>query len=205
MPAEFDTIMTAPDAVQWSEGMLLSPQHMQQNDIYWHGQLRSRLASLVPDYWGLLALSIDGRALGEGLLVVQSLSAVLPDGLPVAWPLADERRAKLSLQLDLPADGSRVRVWVGVPRRGGDAARQDGFMQRYDSLPGEPMADENTGSNPMPVARLRPNLSLIADESMLARFSACPLLEVYRDADGHVRLGRFHPPALRLSAYAFLG
>lgn len=205
MSAEFDYRSTPPDAVQWSEGMLLSPQHMQQNDIYWHGQLRARLASLNPDYWGLLALAIDGRALAEGQLAVQSVAAVLPDGLPVDYPLPDERRARLSLQLDLPVDGRPVRVWLGVPRRGGDAARQDGFMQRYDSLPGEPVVDENTGSNPQPVARLRPNLSLFADESMLPRFSACPLLEVYRDVDGHVRLGSFHAPALRLSAYAFLG
>ncbi len=206
MPAETETPFALPDAVQWSEGMLLSPQHLQQNDVYWHAQMRARMASLDPDYWGLHALDIDGRALAEGALVVKSLRVVLPDGLLLEYPLADERRAlRLELKDALPGDGRPLRVWIGVPRRGGDAARQDGFMQRYDSLPGDPAVDENTGGNPVPVPRLRPTLALLADESLLARFSACPLLEVMRDIDGHIRLGGYHPPALRLGASAFLG
>lgn len=206
MPAEIDTPFALPDAVQWSEGMLLSPQHLQQNDIHWHAQMRARMASLDPDYWGLHALDIDTRALADGMLVVKMLRAVLPDGLLVEYPAADERRAlRLDLKDALPMDGTPRRVWLGVPRRGGDAARQDGFMQRYDSLPGEPAVDENTGGNPVPVPRLRAALTLLADEAMLARYSACPLLELYRDVDGHIRLGGYHPPALRLGASTFLG
>jgi len=208
MPADSDTNLNyaLPDAVQWSEGMLLSPQHLQQNDLYWHAQMRARMACLAPDYWGLLALAIDTRALTDGVLLVQSLRAVLPDGLLLEYPVADERRAlRLELKEALPTDGRPLRVWLGVPRRSGDAARQDGFMQRYDSLPGEPAVDENSGGNPVPVARLRPTLALLADESMLARYSACPLLEVVRDVDGHIRLGSYHPPALRLGASDFLG
>lgn len=206
MPAETDTPFALPDAVQWSEGMLLSPQHLQQNDIYWHAHVRARLASLDPDSWGLHALEIDTRALADGVLMVRGLRAVLPDGLMLEYPMADERRAlSLDLKDALPVDGAPLRVWIGVPRRGGDAARQDGFMQRYDSLAGEPAVDENTGGNPVPVPRLRPVLALLADPAMLSRFSACPLLEVYRDVDGHIRLGGYHPPALRLGALAFLG
>ncbi len=206
MPAEIETPFALPDAVQWSEGMLLSPQHLQQNDIYWHAQTRARMASLDPDYWGLHALDIDTRALADGLLIVRALRAVLPDGLLVDYPAADERRAlRLDLGDALPGDGRPLRVWLGVPRRGGDAARQDGFMQRYDSLPGEPAVDENTGGNPVPVPRLRPVLTLLADEAMLARYNACPLLEVYRDVNGHICLGGYHPPAPRLGASAFLG
>lgn len=206
MPAEIDTLFALPDAVQWSEGMLLSPQHLQQHDIYWHAQVRARMATLDPDYWGLHALDIDTRALADGLLIVRALRAVLPDGLLVEYPAADERRAlSLDLKDALPMDGEPRRVWLGVPRRSGDAARQDGFMQRYDSLTGELAVDENTGGNPVPVARLRPVLTLLVDKAMLARYSACPLLEVYRDVNGHIRLGGYHPPALRLGASAFLG
>lgn len=206
MPAETDSLFALPDAVQWSEGMLLSPQHLQQNDIYWHAQMRAHGASLDPDHWGLLSLAIDTRALADGVLVVKSLRAVMPDGLLLEFPVADERRTlRLELKDALPGDGRPLRVWLAVPRRGGDAARQDGFMQRYDSLPGEPAVDENSGGNPVPVQRLRPNLTLLADETQLARYITCPLLEVLRDVNGHISLGGYHPPASRLGASAFLG
>lgn len=48
-----------PDMVPWSEGMLLSPQHLQQNDLYWQEQLRFRLQQALPHGWGLLLLELD--------------------------------------------------------------------------------------------------------------------------------------------------
>lgn len=196
----------SPDAVQWSEGMLLSPQHLQQSDIYWNAQLRARMACLDPELHGLLELEIDARALQEGVLEVRRVVVLLPDGLLLDYPRSDERLAlRLDLKPLLAADGQPRRIWLGAPRRGDDAARQDGFLQRYDSLPGDPVADENLGGNPLPVARLRPNPALLADEAQLGRYSACPLLEVRRDPDGHYRLAEYHPPALRLAAFAFLG
>ena len=39
-----------PDAVQWSEGMLFSPQHLQRADASWEQQLRHRLAQTAPGY-----------------------------------------------------------------------------------------------------------------------------------------------------------
>jgi|GEM_PF-515618 len=195
-----------PDAVQWSEGMLLSPQHFQQSDIYWHAQAGGRMAALNPDYWGLVSLRLDAKAWADGVLKLAQVSAILPDGLPVEFPLDEESR-HITLDLNdkelLPADGKPLRIWLGSPCRTGDAARQDIGLQRYESRSGSLAVDENTGSNPISVPRLRANLTLIADRSVLSRYSAFPLLDVMRNADGHLQLGEFHPPMLCLGASEF--
>ena len=197
-----------PDAVQWSEGMLLSPQHLQQGDIYWHSLARCRMASLEPDYWGLLSLSLDPKAWDDGVLKLTQVSAILPDGLPVSFPLDNEERI-LSLNLKteklLSTDGRPLRIWLGMPHRSGDSARQDGYLQRYASLTGAPAVDENTGANPMPLARLRPTLVLLCDPASLSRYAAFPLLEVRCDAEGRIRMGSYQPPMLRIGAGDFLG
>ena len=51
-----------PEAIQWSEGMLLSPQHMQQNDIYWQRQFSHLFALMQPHGWGLADLAFDESA-----------------------------------------------------------------------------------------------------------------------------------------------
>jgi type VI secretion system protein ImpJ len=72
-----------PDAVQWHEGMLLSPQHFQQADL--HNQALQGYMTLVaaPYGWGVRRLRINEAALMAGRFAVTDLEAVMPDGLLV--------------------------------------------------------------------------------------------------------------------------
>lgn len=196
-----------PDAVQWSEGLLLSPQHLQQNDIYWHANLRHRLARITPHYWGVSKLTIDRASLVKGHITVTELDCILPDGLAVEFPGNYPTR---TLDVDVGKlvgnEGRPVRVWAQVRERGAAAARMDNADRRYDSLPGVMTPDENTGDGDIQVGRLRPVISLYADDASKpapAGDGACPLLEVVRDAQGRLRITDYHPPMLQLDASAF--
>lgn len=198
-----------PEAVQWSEGMLLSPQHMQQNDIYWAHQLRHLASCLQPYYWGILDLACDETALAAGMLKLERLHAVMPDGVPVQYPghLVDGHGQPLQLDLkkvDGWTDGP-LRVYLGIPVRAEGAASVTSRIQRFDPVPGSLEADENTGEDRIEVGRLRPRLELLPGIRVPAKFEAFPLLEVVRDAGGHFRVGPYHPPMIRLSAASFLG
>lgn len=196
-----------PEAVQWSEGMLLTPQHFQQNDIYWHSVLRHQMAQLEPHYWGLLDLQLDEAALRGGKIRVRSLHAVMPDGLVVQYPAPGQEE---TLVLDVSAD-ARLRenrsltVHLAVPVRAEGAASRASSIQRYDSVQGALELDENTGEERVEVCRLRPRLSLIAGDQVPAKYVAMPLLEVRRDLGGHFELTGYHPPLLRIGASRFLG
>lgn len=200
-----------PDAVQWSEGMLLSPQHLQQNDIYWHEHLRHRLDCIAPHYWGVSQLTLDHASLIKGIVSISRLECVLPDGLAVDFDgdRRDYSFTRLERKVDelCKPDGKPVRVWLMARERSTAAAKMDNPERRYNSLHGEPHADENTGDGEIMVGRLQVRIKLHAEnaDKPAPGRSACPLLEVARDSQGHLHLTSYHPPMLRLSASAFHG
>ena len=47
------------DKTVWKEGMLLRPQHFQQNDRYYAHQLNMRTQLTSPYSWGFFNLEVD--------------------------------------------------------------------------------------------------------------------------------------------------
>ncbi|HUA79888.1 MAG TPA: type VI secretion system baseplate subunit TssK [Dyella sp.] len=205
MSAVADNLPTVPEAVSWSEGMLLSPQHFQQNDIYWNALVRHQMSMLQPYYWGVLSLSIKAEALGRKCVEVESLRCVMHDGLIIEYP-GHFGSQELKVQInDEDFDGQdKVVVQLSVPIRGKGAASGIGDMQRYVTVTGNLETDENTGKDEIEVERMRPKISLIKGKSVAACYCALPLLEV-SGGSGGLRITPYHPPMLRLSASAFQG
>lgn len=196
-----------PDALQWSEGMLLTPQHFQQNDIYWNRLVQHQMAQLNPHYWGLLALTLDQAALRAGQIHVTAVHAVMPDGLVVQYPAPGQKDVML---LDVSADetlrdNKPLTVHLAVPMRDEGSASRTAPIQRYDSVQGALELDENTGENRVEVGRMRPRLSLIAGDKVPPKYVSIPLLQMRRDIAGHFELTEYHPPLLRLEAARFIG
>jgi type VI secretion system protein ImpJ len=196
-----------PDPLQWWEGMLLAPQHMQQQDIYQHEVLQHRIAQVEPYYWGVSSLSFDRAQLAAGKLVINEVTAVMPDGLVVQYPSAG---SAAGLVTDLAGDqrlkeGKTVKIHLVVPVRAEGAASQASPIQRFESLRPTLALDENTGQQEVEIHRMRARLELYAEEEMPGRYVALPLLEVRRDPAGHFECTEYHPPLLRLDASGFLG
>lgn len=198
-----DSQPCVPEAVAWSEGMLLSPQHFQQNDIYWHALLRQQVAALQPHYWGVLDLVLDPTKLALGIVAIVRLRAVMDDGLLIDYPGHFGTQA-LQLELaekDWTPEGTAT-VHLCVPIRGKGAASEGGHMQRYAVVHGDQVADETSGRDELGVDRLRPKMSLVAGAAMAKSYSSFPLLKLSAQSRG-VQLAPFHPPMLRLEASAF--
>ena len=51
--------MRPPQRVVWSEGMLISPQHLQQQDRYHEALLSERLRAYSPHAWGVVELVLE--------------------------------------------------------------------------------------------------------------------------------------------------
>ena len=195
-----------PELVQWAEGMLLSPQHLQQDNLYWQEQMRYRLAQLVPNAWGLSRLEIDATKLQEGTLRVLRLECLMPDGTPVVFPGSFVDGLEINVSRELAQDPKGVRVSLLVPARSAASTRRDASLKRYDLVQGAYAIDENTGVGTVPVDRLRARLSLCAGHAIAAQYVACPLLEVVRNSSSRVvELGSYHPPMLCWQAADVLG
>jgi type VI secretion system protein ImpJ len=190
-----------PEAVLWHEGLLLAPQHFQESAHRAETLLAYRLAAACPYPWGIARLGVDRAALASGLFRVDELEAVLPDGLVVLYPRADE----LSLELDLKAAGQDVRlgprvVHLAVAARGRDVSG-GGATKRYRSVEGAACVDESTGDGAIEIPRMVPApILLLGDEHgrpPSRRWASLPLAQVAFRDDLFV-LDRFCGPRLRV-------
>ena len=185
-----------PDAIQWYEGMLLAPQHFQQFAQRQDALLHAHLSLAAPFHWGVQRVRFDRGALADGVLRVQDLEAVTPDGL-----LVRHTGAAGDLQVDLaPFAGAikkrPLRIHLAVPALSS--------KDRYLSVDGAPVADANTGEGDLCIPRLRPRLRLLAVERPAQTYSSFPLAEaVIRD--GAIGLSDFVAPCLQVPVDSSLG
>src|ERR1700733_11087197 len=95
-----------PEAVHWTEGMLLAPQHFQLAGRRLEALLAYHLSHLLPFRWGIRRVAYSGALLRQGRLQILELEAVMPDGLVVVHPL--EGAAPLEIDLKSQSDALRT-------------------------------------------------------------------------------------------------
>jgi type VI secretion system protein ImpJ len=199
---------TIPEAVQWHEGMLLSPQHFQLTAHRTEALTGYLLEAAAPFCWGVQRVDIDQGLLLEARFRVIELEAVLPDGLLVLYSSGDDEPL-LELDFksaDLDPRVEPVTVHVAVAARTEHAASSGGVL-RYRSAEGRPVADENTGDNALSVPRLRPALSLYLTPSPLHppsnKYVSLPLARIAFRDETYVQES-YEPPRVALTRDSLL-
>lgn len=193
-----------PDSIQWHEGLLLTPQHFQQLSLRHEALLQYSAATIAPFYWGIRYIKIDPTSLVGGILRVLELEAVMPDSMVVSHGL---RRGD-ELQIDLTQYTEQIKakpmtVHLAVPARETDHLTK-GDLARYDSIEGDPVADENTGNGRLRIARLKPRLSLLVTENPSKKYVSFPLAKVTYKNDSF-SLTDYIAPTPMVSAQSPLG
>jgi type VI secretion system protein ImpJ len=194
-----------PKPLCWHEGMLLSPQHFQQDHIYWEAQMRQFNQMLAQYRWGIIELVIDEGRLLEGVVDISRLIAIMPDGLQIDYDTKHDGPLQLPLQ-DVEALGKKgkVKIHLSVPIRVPGSASDSTDIQRFKVCDGKPVKDENTGDSEMVLQRLTPILSLQAVDHVKEQYISLPLFEVIQPDGGQCEVGHYCPPLLGIAADDFL-
>ncbi len=200
--------MKAPLRVVWSEGLLMSPQHLQQLDVYHERLVGARLDALEPLDWGVVNIEIDRRALESGQVRIQELTAVLPDGLVVDCGAGDpELPASRPVEGHFPHTQQVLEVYVGVPReRDGVAnyADRPGGRSRY-IVSSRNVPDLTGDGHSLEVSFAQRNLQILFGTEPKDDFETLKVAEVTRDASGSLALNDpYVPPILRIEASPFI-
>jgi type VI secretion system protein ImpJ len=193
--------------VVWQEGMLLRPQHFQQNDRYLDHQLTSRTRRMSHYAWGFFNLEIDTQFLNMGKLVISQASGLLPDGS--FFELGNEREA---LAMDVPANTSNSPVYLALPLVTGNHVEtrrpeQRDVLARYTAFDSQ-VADSNAGdSSSSQVSCGLPDFRLLLAEQhndhAYVKLKICDILDT--TPDGAVSLDPdFVPAYLHFHASPFL-
>ncbi len=194
--------MTSLERVVWAEGMLMSPQHLQQQDSYHEALLETRVAALTPYAWGVCEMVIDAAALEAGQVLVRSFHGVFPSGATLRLEGAGPSRP---LEQHLTPPRERLDVYLVLPRErlgAANYAREAGehasLRYRVDT---RAVWDAVTPEREERVELARFNAQLRFGDEPREDVEWLKIAELVRDADGKARLsGSYVPPALRLSA-----
>ena len=208
------TNVVTPDPLCWHQGMLLSPQHFQQDQLFWQAQLQIMRQSLSPNGWGILNLQLDKGHLSDGTVNITRLIAIMPDGMTIhhdsVFDGPQDGLVGKSLLLDVSelvemAKHNQTKVYLAVPRQGpGCVSTDKAQYQRYESYESAAVIDDNTGENELAVQRLKAKLKLVAHEQLDENDICLPLCVIERKDDGVFVLGDYCPPVLQIRAQDFI-
>ncbi len=192
-----------PEAIQWHEGMLLTPQHFQQLSLRQEALVQYCALAIQPYFWGVRRLSIDENLLLTGVYRLIDLEATMPDGLVVSHEAANGNALEMNLRpaIDELTDHPAT-IHLAVRTR--SCATIKGDFIRYQSVEGEPIRDENTGEGEVRIPRLRPHLTLVASETAPQQCDSFPLAKV-QFKDEVFSLTDYIPPTTRVSLDSPLG
>jgi len=192
--------------VHWSEGMLMSPQHFQQADVFCERLMAHQLQRLSRFYWGVIDVQMDELEFASNVISLTSLHCVFPDGTVVQFngvESADEslvsglEKVSLSLdELDLKA-GETFTVSLAIARHSiGCASDDDSDLKRYHSVNEGQMADIGEVNSLVDVVRLHPVVRLVLEHKSSPNHSAFPVFKLEKLLDETYRLHEFTPPLL---------
>ncbi len=189
------------DRVIWREGMLISPQHLQQQELFEEQVLHERLAAAAPLTWGVQAVEFDAGALKSGRLQLTRFTGIMPDGLDLRGDLGVPSR---TIGDAFPSTAKALEVFLGVPvlREGvsnfheADAEWRGRFLVTTRSI-GDLSMSKNVRNldlgRPAPVLLFGPE----KDEDHVK----LKIAEVVRDEDGSFTLSdTYIPPVLHIEA-----
>ena len=124
--------MTWEKRVVWSEGMMLHPQHFQQQARYVDAQLRETVAANIPYAWGLSSIDIDTGLLKTGKFCVHSAQGVLHDGSVFHFPDADQ--APPAIEITKGELGLTLYLAVPIRRHGNTEVQRQADKSSRSSL-----------------------------------------------------------------------
>lgn len=188
------------DRIQWHEGMLLSPQHFQQESARVDALVGWQALAAQPLAWGVRRLQVDEALLTNGMLSISVLEAILPNGMAVRYHAAEAQGAPLTL--DLAAYGAQleheplaVYLVVGSAR----SLRLPGQPAMFRPVASRLVEDEVSEALAEEVPRMTANLGLMAGKAPGPAHVALHLLSLRRENE-IVRRAPFWPAQLEVPA-----
>jgi type VI secretion system protein ImpJ len=210
--------MKPPQRVVWSEGMLVSPQHLQQQDLYHERLLDDRIAALAPYRWGVVSIELDAGALGSDQLRVTRFVGVLPDGLylgfeakdpecPPARPIGEHfapTQPFCEIYLAVPKEREGVPSVATDQSTGTPADATRAARARYRAATRK-VADQTGNAADLQMAFAQRNAVILFGDEAREDFDSIKIAEIVRDGTGHLLNNEAYiPPALRVDTSPFL-
>jgi type VI secretion system protein ImpJ len=186
--------------ILWHEGMLLSPQHFQQESARVDTLLAWQMQSSNPYSWGVKHFEIDNNLLANGKLRLNKLEAIFPDGTAVVYPsaLSDNLTLEINLsQFEEYFDNSELDIYAALAIN--PSLNSRGQASRFRGIDCPPVSDLVSEALPIDLPRMDYQLELIAGSKPSSIYTSIRLLCVSKENEVF-KLGNVLPPLLSISS-----
>ncbi|MBL4868886.1 MAG: type VI secretion system baseplate subunit TssK [Pseudomonadales bacterium] len=192
--------MASANKVIWQEGMLLSPQHFQQQTRYVEKYIESRVSSVGPYLWGLFDYALDPELLKLGKLALSRCIGIFPDGTPINCPEIDE----LPPVIEVPENTHSTIVYLAISlRRYGSQEvsehQQDNASHRFFGKEFSVIDDASDSGEMAPITVGRLSLQLILGNQDLSGYACIGVAHIVerRDSKEIILDDQYIPPCLK--------
>ena len=195
--------------VVWSEGMLMAPQHLQQQDFHLEALLDARVSAVHPYPWGVIRLEPDAEALRAGQVQFHRITAILPDGTPISVVRGHPESPPVRpLDAEVRGNQGGLEVWLGLRKeREGSATYSDepgGRRGRYQVV-NRPVVDVLAPESVVSVPVAQRNFCILFGTESREDFECLQVAVITRDGNGALTYdATFVPPSLRIDASPFV-
>lgn len=199
--------MMQPRKLVWTEGLFMTPQHLQQCDQYHEALVHARVHAVVPYDWGIREVQFDERALTAGQVRLTKCHGVFPDGTAffIGEPGEDQVEAR-PLEGAFPAALESLDVFLAVPNQRDTAANvamdpaKSGPAQRFVASQ-VTVPDVNTGRNDTVITWGRHQLRILYGTEPRDAYQTIRIAQLVRDRTGAIVIKKTCiPPVLRIGA-----
>lgn len=190
------------DRIEWHEGMLLTPQHFQQESARVDALVGWQALAGHPVAWGVRRLQVDEAALCGGLVRITLIEAILPNGMAVRYDVGQAQGAALECDLSGHADalaqgGLAVYLILGTAR----SLRLPGQPAMFRSIATALVEDEVSEALAEEVPRMAVKLGLAAGKLPGAAWISLHLMTLHKENE-IVQRSLFWPAQLEVSPNA---
>jgi len=180
--------------IQWYEGMLIMPQHMQQNDLLYEHVRRYHLQHLAPYHWGVVHLLLDETMLNQGVLRIVSFEGIMPDGTIIFFPQGVEDSLEISIKNTTSDTQEEQLIFLSIPAK--ETGLKHNIAESYVPIE-ETSSDLNMPDAQATLMRLKPRLMLHANEKIPAQRLSMPIAKI-RVHNQKIVKTTYLPPSLML-------
>lgn len=201
--------MITPE-INWAEGMLLRPHHLQVSSRHLSSLLSQEIGNIRPFGWGVRALEISDSALQNFTFTVNRCEVRMRDGTWLNAPESTDVEPKDFKEIFDTVDGP-MDVFIGIPRsRERDAntlglGEPPGDYDRRYRVRLTEIVDENTGANLQQIETRRLAAKVFFGDESTEGYDTLRIAQLERSGGSQnvpVMSGNFIPSVLTLDSWA---
>ncbi len=166
--------------LHWSEGLFLQPHHFQQFQRVINDALNAHSSLAIPYKEGICDIEVDTEALKSKRIVINSLAAVMPDGVFLCMP-GNCAVMPHTLDLDIQHADEEITIYLAVPFYSvmdSNLNETGNSEQRRYLLHETTCVDENTGDNETTVFKRSLNVKIITDPKKATDCAVLPIMKL---------------------------